>query len=118
MRSLDVAWERAKMLRSWEKWVDRILQASRETLSSSLAGFYVFGSAATGGLVAASDIDILIVAENLPKSARARSQLKEEIEERAGLPQVHPFEIHLADPEEAKIYFKHIDRPLKLYERG
>jgi hypothetical protein len=40
-----------------------------------------------------------------------------EIEERAGLPQVHPFELHLADPREAEIYFRHIDRFLKLYEK-
>jgi len=117
VRSLDVAWERAKMLRNWEKWVDRILQASREILSSNLAGIYVFGSAVTGRLVAASDVDVLIVAENLPKSARARSQLKGEILEKAGLPLVHPFEMHLADPEEAAIYFKHVERFIKVYEK-
>jgi hypothetical protein len=40
-----------------------------------------------------------------------------EIEERAGLPFVHPFELHLADPGEAEIYFRHIDKFLKLYEK-
>jgi predicted nucleotidyltransferase len=117
VRSLDAAWERAKLLRSWKDWVGRILEASREILSPNLKGVYVFGSAITGRLTAASDIDILIVAENLPKSARARSQLRMEIEERAGLPQVHPFELHLADPGEAEIYFRHIDEFLKLYEK-
>jgi len=116
VRSLDVAWERAKMLRSWEDWVVLILKASREVLSSNLRGVYVFGSAATGRLVAASDIDILIVAENLPRSSRERSRLRMEIEERAGLPLVHPFELHLADPSEAEIYFRHVDKVLKLYE--
>jgi len=116
VRSLDVAWERAKMLRSWRDWVGRILEASREVLSSNLRGVYVFGSAASGRLVAASDIDILIVAENLPRSARERSRFRMEIEERAGLPEVHPFELHLADPGEAEVYFRHIDKFLKLYE--
>jgi hypothetical protein len=39
-----------------------------------------------------------------------------EIEERAGLPEVHPFELHLVDPGEAEVYFRHIDKFLKLYE--
>ena len=116
MKSLDVAWERTKMLRRWRDWVGRILEASREVLSSNLRGVYVFGSAVSGRLVAASDIDILIVAENLPRSARERSRLRMEIEERAGLPEVHPFELHLVDPGEAEVYFRHIDKILKLYE--
>ena len=112
-----MAWERAKMLRSWRDWVGRILEASREVLSSNLRGVYFFGSVVSGRLVAASDIDILIVAENLPRSARERSRLRMEIEERAGLPEVHPFELHLADPKEAEIYFRHIDKFIKLYEK-
>ena len=66
--------------------------------------------------MAASDIDILIVSENLPRSARERSLLRMEIEERAGLLEVHPFELHLADPEEAEVYFRHIEKFVKLYE--
>ena len=116
MRGLDVAWERAKVLRSWRGWLERIVGASREVLSSKLMGVYLFGSAVTGRLVAASDVDVLIVAKDLPRAALARSQIRAEIEERAGLPQVHPFEIHLVDLEEAEIYFKHIERLVKLYE--
>ena len=58
--------------------------------------------------MATSDIDILIVAENLPRSARERSQLRMEIEEKAGLPLGHPFGLQLADPSEAEIYFMHV----------
>ena len=116
MRGLDVAWERAKVLRSWRDWLERIVGAGREVLSSNLMGVYLFGSAVTGSLVAASDVDVLIVAKDLPRAALARSQIRAEIEERAGLPQVHPFEIHLVDLEEAEIYFKHIKRLVKLYE--
>jgi predicted nucleotidyltransferase len=68
------------MLRSWEDWVVRILEASREILSSNLRGVYVFGSAATGRLVAASDIDILIVAENLPRALAYLEALKSLLE--------------------------------------
>jgi len=73
-----------------------------------MVGFYLFGSAVTGDLVASSDIDLLIVARNLPKSIAVRSELKERIIERSGLPPVHPFEIHLVDEDEARIYFRHI----------
>lgn len=116
MRGLDVAWERAKVLRSWRSWLGRLIEASKEVLSSNLIGIYLFGSAVVRRLVAASDIDVLVVVRDLPKSARVRSQMKAEIEERAGLPQVHPFEIHLVDPEEAEIYFKHAEGLAKLYE--
>jgi len=68
--------------------------------------FYLFGSAVTGDLVASSDIDLTIVARNLPKSITGRSELKERIIERSGLSPVHPFEIHLVD--EVRIYFRHI----------
>ena len=52
MRGLDVAWERAKVLRSWRGWFKKIVEASREVLSSKLMGVYLFGSAVAGRLVA------------------------------------------------------------------
>jgi len=108
VRSLDTAWERANILNDWRKWSVKIREAADETLSSDLLDVYVFGSVATGRLVASSDVDILIVAKNLPKSVIRRTDIKERIIGKAGLPLIHPFEIHLADEDEAKIYFKHI----------
>ena len=46
----------------------------------------------TGG----SDVDMLIVAEELPGDFRLRTELKARIEEVAKLPLYHPFELHLA----------------------
>jgi len=40
-----------------------------------------------------------------------------EIEAKAGLPLGHPFGLQLADPSEAEIYFMHVDKVLKLYEK-
>jgi len=40
--------------------------------------------------------------------------LKAKIEEEAGLPLYHPYEIHLADREEAKWYLKHMKRRVKI----
>jgi len=96
------------ILEDWKKWIGRIKEAAGEILASNMVGFYLFGSAVTGDLVASSDIDLLIVARNLPKSITGRSELKERIIERSGLPPVHPFEIHLVDEDEARIYFRHI----------
>ena len=107
MRSLDLAWERAKILRDREKWIKRIKEAAEEVLPD-IVGIYLFGSAVTGDLVASSDIDLLIVARNLPKSLVSKSELKGKIVEKSGLPMAHPFEIHLVDESEAEIYFRHI----------
>jgi len=110
VRSLDLAWERASILRDREKWIGKIKEAAEDALGSNMTGFYLFGSAVTGELVASSDVDLLIVAKKLPKSMIARSELKEKIMEKSGLPLAHPFEIHLVDEDEAKIYFRHIGR--------
>ncbi|MEM3480882.1 MAG: nucleotidyltransferase domain-containing protein [Candidatus Korarchaeum sp.] len=114
MRSLDLAWDRARILREWRSWADRIARAAERVLGKGLTGVFVFGSAVSGEIVASSDVDILIVARNLPRLASARSELKRRILEEAGLPLVHPFEIHLVDGEEALIYFDHIRELLKL----
>jgi len=110
VRSLDLAWERASILRDREKWVSKIKEAANEVLASNVIGIYLFGSAVTGKLVASSDIDLLIVAKNLPKSIVSRSELKERIIDKSGLPLIHPFEIRLVDENEAKTYFKHIGK--------
>ncbi len=108
MRSLDLAWGRASILKEWRWWVIKIKEAANETLAANVVGIYLFGSVVRGEAIASSDIDILIVARNLPKSMIKRSELKEEILEKAGLPTIHPFEIHLVDVDEAETYFRHI----------
>jgi len=110
VRSLDLAWARAGILRDRERWIRKIKEASEGTLASNIIGFYLFGSAVTGKLVASSDVDLLIVAKKLPKSIIGRSEIKKRIMERSNLPPVHPFEIHLVDEDEANIYFKHIGK--------
>lgn len=64
--------------------------------------FYVFGSAVNGELTAASDIDVLITTEDLPKTLIERAKIKEEIERLANLPLYHPIQIHLVTRDEAK----------------
>lgn len=112
MRTLDVAWERAKILRDWRIWGGRIAQTARTALGQDLVGVYVFGSVVKDEAVACSDVDLLIVAKKLPRSHTERSGIKLKIMDSAGLPSVHPFELHLVDEEEAATYFRHIGEAL------
>ncbi|MEM2988407.1 MAG: nucleotidyltransferase domain-containing protein [Candidatus Bathyarchaeia archaeon] len=107
MKGLEGAWERAKLLRDWDGWARRIAAAAGEILAGGLVGVYAFGSAASGEAVAASDVDLLIVARALPSSWRGRSDLKAEILERAGVPIVSPFQAHLVDEGEAEAFLRH-----------
>jgi predicted nucleotidyltransferase len=62
-------------------------------------------------------VDILIISDQLPKKCKDRGNLKANIEEGAGLPLYHPFEIHLATRGEAgenPIYRHAISEGLKL----
>jgi len=104
---LDIGWERVELLREWRRWVDRIAGSARMVLADNLRGVYVFGSMARGDAVAASDVDLLIIAGRLPRSQRERSRLKLRIIKGAGLPEVNPFEVHLVDGEEAEAYLRH-----------
>ncbi|MGB9631228.1 MAG: nucleotidyltransferase domain-containing protein [Candidatus Methanodesulfokora sp.] len=113
MRSLDLAWERAKILKEWEKWIERIREAAREVLSSDLVGIYLFGSVIKGELTASSDVDVLIIAR-IPKSSIRRSEIKGRIEKIAGLPEIHPFEIHIVDEDEAGVYLRHLKEAVRL----
>lgn len=116
MRTLDVAWERAKILRDWRIWGRRIAQTARIALGQDLVGVYVFGSVVKDEAVACSDVDLLIVAKKLPMSHIERSEIKLKIMDSAGLPSVNPFEIHLVDEEEAVVYFRHIGEALMRIE--
>ena len=102
----DILYERAEMVRRWRGYVERIAEAACRVFPD--ASVYVFGSVARGEAVGGSDVDILIISSSVPGRARQRTEKKIKIEELAKLPSYHPFEIHLATEEEAKLYFKHI----------
>lgn len=108
MRTLETAWERARLFRNWQDWMSKIARAASKILGNNLFNIYVFGSMVRSEALASSDIDILIVAKELPNSLIERVRIKTGILEEAGLPLVHPFEIHLVDRDESEIYFNHI----------
>lgn len=108
MRTLETAWERARLFRNWQDWISKIAVAANRILGDNLFNIYVFGSLVRSEALASSDIDILIVVKDLPNSFIERVKIKTSILEKAGLPLVHPFEIHLVDKDESEIYFNHI----------
>lgn len=95
------------MIGEWQAYARKIARSARKILGSSTK-VYVFGSVVRGEAVAASDVDILVVVDHPLSSVRERNQIIIAIEDAVGLPDVHPFEMHIVDEEESKIYFRHI----------
>ena len=100
---LDMMIKRNEMIKNFKKYLKKINESIKNVLSDSKV--YLFGSVIDGNLVAASDIDILIVA-NVPKKHLKRAEIIAEIEENAGLPLSHPFEFHLLTHEELNTWIK------------
>lgn len=93
--------ELRKLAEDWVFWSGKIAEAAEKVVGSS--SVYVFGSAVEGLTTGASDVDILIVSDNVPLEGRSRGEAQAKIEETAGLPLVHPFEIHLVTVSEAEV---------------
>ena len=85
------------MIKNHRKYLKKINKNIKLVLKKSQV--YLFGSIIEGNLVAASDIDILIIAE-VPKSHLKRAEIIANIEEKSGLPLSHPFEFHLLTQKE------------------
>jgi predicted nucleotidyltransferase len=101
---------RAKMVEGWKVWARKVANAAKTIMPD--ARVYVFGSVIRGGATGGSDVDMLIVSQNVPRKVLERSRIKVKIEDMAGLPIYHPFEIHLATEDESEQYLavagKHI----------
>ncbi|WP_460122801.1 nucleotidyltransferase domain-containing protein [Stetteria hydrogenophila] len=103
----------ARLAREWRVWTRRIAVAAERVLGECRV--YVFGSVAEGRATGGSDVDVLIVSENVPRRARDRWEAIARIEEEAGLPPFHPYEIHLASSEEAEWYYRHARRMILVH---
>jgi len=107
--------ERSEILKNWKRYVNEVARAAESLLKN--CEVYSFGSAVRGKLTAASDIDVLIIAEDLPQNLMERAKVKGEIERLANLPPYHPIQIHLITRNEAKnssIYSKATEEGLKI----
>jgi predicted nucleotidyltransferase len=86
-----------EMIKNHKKYLKTINKNIKLVLKESQV--YLFGSIIEGNLVAASDIDILIIAD-VPKKHLKRADIIAKIEEKSGLPLSHPFEFQLLTQEE------------------
>ncbi len=100
---LDIMLKRKKMIENFKKYLKDINESIKYVLKDSKV--YLFGSIIEGNLVAASDVDILIIAD-VPKSHLKRAELTAKIEENARLPIIHPFEFHILTNEELKSWIR------------
>lgn len=93
-------------MRKWREYVESIVRASRDTLPFSEA--YVVGGVAEGRVTVLSDIDVLIVVDDI--NPRDLLKLKAAIMSRAidcyGLPWDAPVEIHIASRREAEEMYR------------
>lgn len=112
-RYFDILLKRADMVENWREHAKRILAAARRLLPDARA--YVFGSVVGGEAVGGSDVDMLIVSASMPRGGLERAKVRVKIEELAGLPLHHPFELHLVNEDEAWWYIEKVGRE-RLYE--
>jgi predicted nucleotidyltransferase len=112
---MKIMLSRKEMHENFRKYLKKIYRAIQKTLTHFDA--YLFGSIIEGKRIAASDIDILIVSD-VKRSHIKRAEIIAEIEERAGLPLSHPFEIHLIDTKQYETWkeiYKLKVKPFKSY---
>lgn len=107
----EIGKERYKLVKKYKQFLEPIKKACFDFLPN--AQIYLFGSALRGELVAASDIDILIVTEKEFKNQMERAKIIIGIEDKVGLPFVHPFEFHLMSTTEYSKFVKITKTQLK-----
>ncbi|MBC7090503.1 MAG: nucleotidyltransferase domain-containing protein [Nitrososphaeria archaeon] len=99
--------KRLKELLKWRQYLPSLTKAVKEVLGE--AEVYIFGSAVEGRLTVDSDIDILIVVDQVPKSGLKRAKTLDKIwkiMEEKGTPWWYPFEIHLITRKEIALLEK------------
>lgn len=101
-----------RMLENRKYWAEKIAEAAQKVLGK--CEVYVFGSIVEGKWTGGSDVDILIITDRKFKNSRERAEIKTQIEEKAELPSIHPFEIHIVTRKEAEWYWKHIKKSVKI----
>lgn len=83
----------------------KLAEAIRRVLPNAEA--YVFGSVVEDRFTALSDIDVLIVLDEVPRTGLERAEIKARIREeleKLGIEFSYIFELHLVDRNEAKRY--------------
>ncbi len=81
----------------------QILKGKAEELIGELK-VIVFGSVVRGDFTPNSDIDVLIISDNLPESYEERVKIKVAL--KSSMERLNPFQLHLVTPKEFDEYYK------------
>ena len=106
----EIALEEKKYFENYMHYARLIKKIAEEILGK--ADVYVFGSVVEGRHTPASDIDILIVSENTPKSQWERGKIRARIMKAIDV--FAPFEIHIVTPKEFEWYKRFIRAIVKV----
>ena len=105
--------DRFEHLKRWREYALKVAKAAEDILGD--VRVYVIGGVAEGRTTVLSDIDILIVAEKIP---RDKKRLYVEILERAinsyGLPWDAPVELHIVGEKDAERYMKCLGKRVEI----
>ena len=102
----EVVEEEKKYFENYKEYARKIKEIAIRELKD--AKVLVFGSVIEGKHTPSSDIDILIVSKNLPKSSENRGKIRAKILKEIGV--TTPFEIHFADLNGFEWYKKFIKK--------
>jgi len=102
----EIVEEEKKFFERYRDYAKVIKEVAMEELGE--AKVFVFGSVIEGRHTPSSDIDVLVVSENMPKSMEERAKIRAKILRRVGV--TSPFEIHLANPREFEWYRRFVKR--------
>ncbi|AEA46806.1 nucleotidyltransferase domain-containing protein [Archaeoglobus veneficus] len=106
----EIAQEERKYFENYMEYAQKIKKVAEGSLGK--ADVYVFGSVVEGRHTPASDIDILIVSENTPKSQWERGRIRAKIMKAIDV--FAPFEIHIVTPKEFEWYRRFIQKMRKV----
>ncbi len=98
--------EKEKYFKNYLKYARIVKKIAEKELKD--VKVFVFGSVVKKEHTPASDIDLLIVSKNMPKSMSKRAKIQAKIFNKIGI--LAPFEIHMVNEKEFKWYKRFIDK--------
>ena len=105
---VEISKERKKYFENYKHYAKLI----KEAVDLADVEVLVFGSVVEGAYTMASDIDVLIISDGVPKKLDERAKILGKINNVLGY--YHPFELHLVTTEESKWYKRSIKNYLKV----
>ena len=100
---LKEVWEeKRKYFEDYRLYCQKIKEEAHKLLGT--VEVLVFGSVVKGTFTPQSDIDVLVISENLPEDEEKRNEIKTFLKSR--IDPFSPFQIHLATPEEFQQWYK------------